>query len=66
MDFDLFVSQRKKSRPSLVTTELEHYLAEELHPRTPDFDLLGWWKIGGVKYPILQCIARDLLAVPVT
>ena len=66
MDFDLFVSQRKKSRPSLVTTELEHYLAEELHPRTPDFDLLGWWKIGGVKYPTLQCIARDLLAVPVT
>ncbi|CAN0918724.1 Putative AC9 transposase, partial [Linum grandiflorum] len=25
-----------------------------------------WWKINGPKYPILQNIARDILAVPVT
>ncbi|CAN1246753.1 Putative AC9 transposase, partial [Linum grandiflorum] len=42
------------------------YLAEDVHPRTEDFDLLGWWKFSGAKYPILQDIARDLLAVPVT
>ncbi|CAN1130664.1 Putative AC9 transposase [Linum perenne] len=25
-----------------------------------------WWKMNGVKFPTLQAIARDLLAIPVT
>ena len=35
-------------------------------PRTPNFDILSWWKGNGVKYPTLQRIARDILAVPVS
>ena len=35
-------------------------------PRTPNFDILSWWKGTGVKYPTLQCIVRDILAVPVS
>ncbi|CAN0847648.1 Putative AC transposase [Linum grandiflorum] len=38
----------------------------DILPRTSDFDLLMWWKINGPKYPILQEIARDILAVPIT
>ncbi|CAN1222014.1 Putative AC transposase [Linum grandiflorum] len=64
--FDLFVSQRKRSRTSSVTAELDSYLNEDILPRQPDFDILMWWKINGPKYPILQNIARDILAVPVT
>ncbi|CAI0420802.1 unnamed protein product [Linum tenue] len=64
--FDLFVSRRKKSRITSVTAELDAYLNEEILPRTSDFDILMWWKINGPKYPILQEIARDILAVPVT
>ncbi|CAN0917180.1 Zinc finger BED domain-containing protein RICESLEEPER 2 [Linum grandiflorum] len=65
-DFDLYVSQRKRSRTTLVTTELDHYLADDLHPRSSKFDILNWWSVNGAKYPTLQQIARDFLAVPIT
>ena len=36
-------------------------------PTLPDsdeeFDILVWWKANGLKYPILQMIARDFLAI---
>ena len=31
-----------------------------------NFDILGWWKQNGVKYPTLQKIARDFLAIPIS
>ncbi|CAI0432597.1 unnamed protein product, partial [Linum tenue] len=46
--------------------ELDHYLAEDTIPRTTEFDLLLWWKLNGLKYPTLQAIARDFLAILVT
>ncbi|KAL4337946.1 hypothetical protein AHAS_Ahas12G0161000 [Arachis hypogaea] len=30
------------------------------------FDILGYWKNIGVKYPTLQKIARDFLAIPIS
>ncbi|CAN1125872.1 Zinc finger BED domain-containing protein RICESLEEPER 1, partial [Linum perenne] len=67
LDFELYVRQRKKSKTTSVTTELHHYLAEALIPRTSvDFDVLMWWKLNGAKYPTLQQMARDLLAIPIT
>ena len=71
LDFELFVRQRKKSKATLVASELDHYLAEEVLPRKqgPEeevFDLLMWWKFHGLKYPTLQAIARDFMAIPVT
>ncbi|KAK9280991.1 hypothetical protein L1049_003882 [Liquidambar formosana] len=32
----------------------------------PDFDILSWWKSNGLKYPTLQAIAKDILAIPVS
>ncbi|KAK1426939.1 hypothetical protein QVD17_15620 [Tagetes erecta] len=31
-----------------------------------DLDILAWWKTNGLKYLILQKIARDILAIPIT
>ena len=30
------------------------------------FDILVWWKSNGPKYPTLQGIARDILAIPMS
>lgn len=64
--YDLYVMRKKRARTSYVRTELDVYLDEEVLPRTPDFDILLWWKLNGVKYPTLQAIARDVLAIPVS
>ena len=49
-----------------IKSELDHYLEENIFPRTQDFDILNWWKANGVRYPTLQLIARDILAIPVS
>lgn len=46
--------------------ELEHYLEDDLMPRTLEFDILALWKFNGPKYPTLQRIARDILAIPMS
>ncbi|CAN0903003.1 Putative AC transposase [Linum grandiflorum] len=67
LEFDLFVSQKKRARATIVTTELDHYLADDLYPcNLGELDLLAWWKMYGGKYPTLHDIARDLLAIPIT
>jgi hypothetical protein len=35
-------------------------------PDDENFDILGWWKASGLKYPIMQMIARDFLAIPIS
>jgi hypothetical protein len=44
--------------------ELQRYLDEDFHPRTPDFDILKWWAVNSARYPTLGNIARDVLPVP--
>ena len=63
--FDQFLS----STPSATTqmkTELDYYLDEPVIPRADNFDILRWWNVNASKYPILHCIARDILAIPVS
>lgn len=54
-------TQNKKS-------ELEVYLEDPLCPEISNnsFDILAWWRINGLKYPILSRMARDVLSVPVS
>ncbi|XP_021741535.1 zinc finger BED domain-containing protein DAYSLEEPER-like [Chenopodium quinoa] len=63
--FDLFLNERKKNKVG-VTTELDYYLDEDVLPRTNDFNVISWWHTNGLKYPTLQSIARDVLAIPVS
>uniref|UniRef100_A0A7N2LNC3 Transposase n=1 Tax=Quercus lobata TaxID=97700 RepID=A0A7N2LNC3_QUELO len=68
-DYDLFVSNATTNigqRGKDIISEFELYTSEKVAPRTEQFDVLGWWKHNGSKYPTLQHIARDILAIPMT
>ncbi|KAH0658943.1 hypothetical protein KY285_027492 [Solanum tuberosum] len=60
--FDRFVAS--SSANAKTKSELDMYLEESLLPRTPSFDNLSWWKTNGSKFPTLQKMARELLAIP--
>ena len=47
-------------------SELDNYLEEKVLLRSAAFDILGWWKTNGIKYPTLQKLAKDILAIPVS
>jgi len=61
--YDSFVNE---SSDLTYKYELDHYLEERVLSRTHNFDILNWWKTNGVKYPILQRLARDILAIPIS
>jgi hypothetical protein len=58
-DWEAYLKVQKKQ----VTNELDQYLNEELFPKKKDFDILGWWEMHAPKYPVISCIAHDVLAV---
>ena len=63
----LYLSTFTSNSSSQVKLELDHYLEEAVLPFSDDlFDILAWWKQNGVKYPTLQALARDLLAILVS
>ena len=64
--FERYMSSQPTVSSLLVHTELDLYLEEPALPRTQDFDIINWWKFGGIKYPTLQLIAHDILPIPVT
>lgn len=63
-DYDLLVNRQRRIGDGKV--ELDHYLEDDVLPRSNNFDILSWWKNHGVKYPNLRLIARDILAIPVS
>ncbi|XP_028071412.1 zinc finger BED domain-containing protein DAYSLEEPER-like isoform X2 [Camellia sinensis] len=65
-DYDLFISRKRRKKVNNVTSKLDHYLEEDVVTRTPNFDVLTWLKSNASKYPTLQAIARDFLAIPVS
>ena len=66
--FDLFVNNSSNSskKHGSARIEFDHFIDEGVLKRSEDFDILGWWKSNGLKYPTLQRIARDILVIPVT
>ncbi|KAK4397931.1 Zinc finger BED domain-containing protein DAYSLEEPER [Sesamum angolense] len=66
-EFEQFMVSKTSGATNLsATSELDMYLEESLLPRARDFDILNWWKTNGVKFPTLQKMARDILAIPVS
>lgn len=62
-DFDAYIMETTSQH---MKSELDQYLEESLLPRSQDFDVLGWWKLNKLKYPMLSLMARDILSVPVS
>ena len=52
-DYKLFVERMKTNKTNSFITELDHYLEEDVLPNNSRFDILLWWKLNGVKYPVL-------------
>ncbi|GJS86476.1 zinc finger BED domain-containing protein RICESLEEPER 2 [Tanacetum coccineum] len=50
------------------SSELDKYVGETLEPfdKNVHFDILLWWKVNSLRFPILSLMARDLLAVPIS
>ena len=53
--FDLFVNNSSSSSKKHVSARMEfdHFIDEGVLKRSEDFDILGWWKSNGLKYPTL-------------
>ena len=66
--FDLFVNNTSNTLRKHGSTRMEfdHFIDEGVLKRNEDFDILGWWKSNGLKYLILQRIAKDILVILVT
>lgn len=49
-------------------SELDKYLNEDCEDDDEKlkFDILLWWKVNSVRFPILSIMARDVLAVPIS
>jgi hypothetical protein len=63
-NFAKHVSAKKSVTSS--RSEFDGYIEEKVLPDDENFDILGWWKASGLKYPIMQMIARDFLAIPIS
>jgi len=56
----------QKKNVATIRSEFDQYIDEKVLTDDENFDILGWWKANGLKYPILQMIARDFLAIPIS
>ncbi|MED6223420.1 hypothetical protein PIB30_119131 [Stylosanthes scabra] len=50
----------------LKKNEMDRYLEDEVEDDYKGFDILRWWRGKAVRYRILSCMARDILAIPVS
>ncbi|CAL5067555.1 unnamed protein product [Urochloa decumbens] len=66
--FKTLAATKKTSSLIKAKNELDRYLDEEPLPHDENeyFDVLGWWKVAGTRFPTLRLIARDILAIPIT
>ncbi|KAL6226396.1 hypothetical protein ACLB2K_000358 [Fragaria x ananassa] len=63
-DFD---ATYKSGSSSSVKSELQKYIDKERFDRKKkEFDVLSWWKMEQLRYPILGQLARDVLTIPIS
>ncbi|XP_062213857.1 zinc finger BED domain-containing protein RICESLEEPER 2-like [Phragmites australis] len=66
--FKTLAANKKTTSFVRSKNELDRYLDDETLPHDENdyFDVFGWWKLEGTRYPTLRLIARDILAIPIT
>ncbi|KAL4574512.1 hypothetical protein LXL04_021344 [Taraxacum kok-saghyz] len=50
----------------MVETELESYLNEPPIKYSKNFDILSWWKLNGLRYPMVAQMAKDILGIQIS
>uniref|UniRef100_A0A803NCA3 Transposase n=1 Tax=Chenopodium quinoa TaxID=63459 RepID=A0A803NCA3_CHEQI len=60
------VAKKLEGTSGYVMNELDRFLHERIGPEEEELDALTWWGINGHRYPVLKCMARDILAVPLS
>uniref|UniRef100_A0A803MAX5 HAT C-terminal dimerisation domain-containing protein n=1 Tax=Chenopodium quinoa TaxID=63459 RepID=A0A803MAX5_CHEQI len=56
-------AKRLKGTSGYAISELDRYLNDQLGPEEKEQDALTWWVKNGQRYVILNCMARDILAI---
>lgn len=66
-EFDLYIEETSSTWSQ--KSELDLYFGEDVYQANgleENFDILYWWKVHAVKYPVLSTMARDILSIPVS
>ncbi|KAF7132340.1 hypothetical protein RHSIM_Rhsim09G0063900 [Rhododendron simsii] len=58
--------EEKEDDVGKMKSEIDSHLAECCEKKTPNFDILAWWKVSSCKYLVLSEITRDALAKPIS
>ncbi|KAL4578426.1 hypothetical protein LXL04_014549 [Taraxacum kok-saghyz] len=61
--FAKFMEQRRQGANQI---ELEVYLSDGMEKRVEDFNILGWWRLNSVKFPVLSEVVKLVLAMPIS
>ncbi|XVF74336.1 hypothetical protein PTKIN_Ptkin13bG0102300 [Pterospermum kingtungense] len=64
--WEKFKKYKKDSGKEDNETKLDKYLVEDDAKADDEFDVLHWWKVNSLRYPILSTMARDILAIPIS
>uniref|UniRef100_A0A803NAB0 Uncharacterized protein n=1 Tax=Chenopodium quinoa TaxID=63459 RepID=A0A803NAB0_CHEQI len=59
-------AKRLKGTSGYAISELDRYLNDQLGPEEEEQDSLTWWGKNGQRYVILNRMARDILAIPLS
>ena len=63
-EIDDYFLQMESEQKLASQEEIDRYLEEKAEKYTIEFNILEWWKINTMRYPILSKVARDVLAIP--
>ena len=61
-----WIKESKASDIVILSHEIDRYITNPIKNVVPDFDILRWWKLNGVKYSGLTLIVKDVLAIPIS
>jgi hypothetical protein len=58
-----FQSWRSNTTTKSSKSELRNYLKDTSEDNVPHFDLLDWWKVNSLRYPVLAKMAKRFLTI---
>ncbi|GJU77398.1 retrovirus-related pol polyprotein from transposon TNT 1-94 [Tanacetum coccineum] len=58
--------RKSESESQDSKSELDRYLNEDFEDELDKFDILNWWKVNNLRFPVLSLLARDVLAIPIS